>query len=72
MRNQVSSFDFNAVTPRQTSGQASLLKQNKIKLFRQQNQVMENEGILYCQALKDIQETLQGKELVDNFKIFGS
>lgn len=32
---------------------------------------MKKQGMLYCQSLKDIQETLQGKELIDNFRIFG-
>ena len=30
------------------------------------NQLMKSDGLLYCQALKDIQETLQGKELVES------
>lgn len=32
---------------------------------------MKSQGMLYCQALKDIQETLQGKEIVDHFREFG-
>ena len=71
-RNQISSFNGSATSASHVSGQASLDKQNKIKQFREQNKMMKSEGILYCQALKDIQETLQGKELIDNFKIFGS
>lgn len=35
------------------------------------NQLMKSEGMLYCQSLKDIQETLQGKELADIFRSFG-
>lgn len=32
---------------------------------------MKSQGMLYCQSLKDIQETLQGKELADHFRGFG-
>ena len=35
------------------------------------NKLMKHEGMLYCQALKDLQETLQGKELVENNKSYG-
>lgn len=32
---------------------------------------MKSEGRLYCLSLKDIQETLQGKELFDNYRHYG-
>lgn len=32
---------------------------------------MKQHGLVYCQALKDMHETLQGKEFVDTFKMHG-
>lgn len=32
---------------------------------------LKDHGIIYCQALKDMQEALQGKEYVDTFNLYG-
>lgn len=55
----------------QNQGPEQINKMEKLRQFHEMNSLMKSEGMLYCQALKDIQETLQGKELIETCKAFG-
>lgn len=46
-------------------------KVEKLRQFNEMQKELKLHGFVYCQALKDMQETLQGKEFIDTFKTFG-
>ena len=47
-------------------------KLERLRQFREYRANLTDSGRLYCHQLKDIQETLQGRELVDACRKFGS
>ena len=57
------SFDLNKDAEKQQ-------KLERLRQFRELNRQTVLSGKLYCQSLKNIQETLQEKELLDNVKLF--
>lgn len=46
-------------------------KQERLRQFHQYKNSLTDSGRLYCHQLKDIQETLQGRELIDASRKFG-
>ena len=46
--------------------------QQQFKEFRAYSENIKNSGLLYCCQLKDIQETLQSRELIDACRKYGA
>ena len=51
--------------------QTSKFKAERLQEFRAQSHKLKYSGLLYCHQLKDIQETLQSRELIDACRHFG-